>query len=221
MAGTASVSAACERRTLPAGGGLALVTAITALFAHLGLRAAADGPRPGMPLLVGGTLLLTVVLWPLAARTTRIRTLTAVFIAAQLGTHVIAVLADGWTPHEGARGLVCCPSAQRTGGGLLGRVTADAGWGLLGVQMLACLLLAIGVHGTRRALDAFSAALALLHSVLTTGWRLLLRGLSAPLPAPAAAVSLPPAPDRGVRPSLLPVRRCPRRGPPPVVLRAT
>ena len=221
MARTASVHAACERRTLPAGGGLALVTAITALFAHLGLRAAADGPRPGMPLLVGGTLLLTLVLWPLAARTTRVRTLTAVFIGAQLGTHAVAVLADGWTPHEGARGLVCCPSAQRTGSGLLGRLTADAGWGLLGVQMLACLVLAIGVHGTRRALDGFAAALALLQSVLTTAWRLLVPAVTAPLPVAAVAVNLPAAPDRGVRPSLLPVRRRPRRGPPSVVLSAT
>ncbi|HEY2833293.1 MAG TPA: hypothetical protein VGJ14_12775 [Sporichthyaceae bacterium] len=217
MAGMASARAACVRRSLPAGGGLALVTAITALFAHLGLRAAADGPRPGTPLLVGGTLLLTLVLWPLAARATRIRTLAAVFAAAQLGTHAVAVLADGWTPHEGARGLVCCPSARRTAGGLLGRLTADAGWGLLAVQMVACLALAIGVRGTRGALDAFTAALALLQSALSmvpAAWRLLVRAITAPLPAPAVAVALPPAPERGVRPSLLPVRRRPRRGPP-------
>jgi hypothetical protein len=217
MAGTASAHAARERRALPAGGGLALVTALTALFAHLGLRAAADGPRPGTPLLVGGTLLLTLVLWPLAARTTRVRTLTAVFAAAQLGTHAVAVLADGWTPHEGARGLVCCPSAQRTGSALLNRITAHAGWGLLAVQMLACLGLAVGVHGARRALDTFAAALALLQSVLAlvpAAWRLLVRAVTAPLPVPAVAVRLPDAPDRDVRPSLLPVRRRPRRGPP-------
>jgi hypothetical protein len=213
----ASGSAAYGRR-LPAGGGLALVTAITALFAHLGLRAAADGPRPGMPLLVGGTLLLTAILWPLAARTTRVRTLTAVFVTAQLGTHAVAVLAGGWTPQQGARGLVCCPAAEQTSGGVLGRLTATAGWALLVVQLLACLVLAVAVHGTRRALDTFSAALDLVHSILgTLSAALRLLTLAAPLPANAPALALPASPDTRVQPSLLPVRRRPRRGPPRTV----
>jgi hypothetical protein len=216
MGRTASAHAACGRR-LPAGGGLALVTAITALFAHLGLRAAADGPRPGTPLLVGGTLLLTVVLWPLAARTTRLRTLAAVFATAQLGTHAVAVLAGGWTPQQGARGLVCCPSADRVGAGLIGRLTAHAGWGLLAAQLVACVLLAVAVHGTRQALNTFHAALALVISILAPVPAALRLLVLAPLPAAMPAVALPPAPDTGVRPSLLPVRRRPRRGPPRVL----
>jgi hypothetical protein len=214
MGRTTSAHAACGRR-LPAGGGLALVTAITALFAHLGLRAAADGPRPGMPLLVGGTLLLTVALWPLAARTSRVRTLAAVFATAQLGTHAVAVLAGGWTPQQGARGLVCCPSADRVGAGLLGRLTAHAGWGLLATQLVACVLLAVAVHGTRQALDAFHAALALLPSFrATAALRLLAHALAAPRPEATPTVALPAAPDSIERPSLLVLRRRPRRGPP-------
>jgi hypothetical protein len=215
--GTSSPLHAAHGRRLPAGGGLALVTAITALIAHLGLRAAADGPRPGTPGLVGGTLLLTLILWPLAARTTRLGTLTAVFATAQLGTHAVAVLAGGWTPQQGARGLVCCPSADRTAAGLLGRLTAHAGWGLLVVQLLVCLLLAVAVRGTRRGLDTVAAALALLPAILTAlpaALRLLTRALVAPRPAVSRVVALPSAPDTGVRPALLPVRRRPRRGPP-------
>jgi hypothetical protein len=213
MGRTASAHAACGRR-LPAGGGLALVTAITALFTHLGLQATADGPRPGTPLLVGGTLLLTVVLWPLAARTTRLRTLAAVFATAQLGTHAVAVLAGGWTPQQGARGLVCCPSADHIGAGLLGRLTAHAGWGLVAAQLVACVLLAVAVHGTRQALDTFHAALALVVSILAPVPDALRLLVFAPLPAAMPAVALPPAPDTGVRPSLLVLRRRPRRGPP-------
>jgi len=212
--------AARERRMLPAGGGLAIITAVTALFAHLGLRAAADGPRPGASGLIGGTLLLTVVLWPLAARTTRVRTLTAVLAAAQLGTHAIAVLAGGWTPREGARGLVCCPAAERTGAGLLGRLTAHAGWGLFATQMLACLVLATTVHGTRNALDAFAVALALVSVTFgapAAAVRLLARAIATPRPAVPVAIALPAAPDLRVRPSLLPVRRRLRRGPPRVL----
>jgi hypothetical protein len=161
-------------------------------------------------------MLLTLILWPLAARTTKVRTLTAVFAAAQLGTHAVAVLAGGWTPQQGARGLVCCPAADRAGTGLLGRLTAHAGWGLLAVQMLACLALAVAVHGTRRGLDLLHAALVLVASILAP-FRLLVCALAAPLPAPAPALALPAAPETGVRPSLLPVRRRPRRGPPRTV----
>src|SRR5690348_14345214 len=58
------------------GAAVALVAAGTGLSAHLALRAASDGSL-GRPVLLLGTLLLALILWPLAARTTSVAALTA------------------------------------------------------------------------------------------------------------------------------------------------
>lgn len=171
------------------GAALASVTAASALLAFLSLRATSDGDAPGPLLLTAGTAALALLLWPLAARSTRVLTLAAVLATGQLGAHALTVALQGGTS---AKGLICCPSAAQTSPGPLGQLTSHAGWWLVAAQLLACLLIAALSRGARDALDGTAAALAVLVGALH-GVRLLLAPV---LPVPAVRARRTHAPER-------------------------
>ena len=212
-----------DRSTTPpawrSGAALAVGGAVAAMGTHLSLRAASQGPPPTPAVLVGATLALALLLWPLAARTTRVTSLAAVLILAQVGTHLTVLLSSGRLASRSASGLFCCPPGERAESGLVGRLTAHGGWGLFVVQLLACVLLALAVRGGRRSLDVATAALALLHSVLRPTWvavrallHMMLRQITPAPPAPAPRAHR--TPPRCAATGLLVLRRLPRRGPP-------
>ncbi len=196
---------------------MALVAAGSGLLAHLSLRADSTGPAPALPALAMGGVLLTLVLWPLAARASRVSALAAVLLVAQFGGHALALLAAG-APVSNPRGLICCPPTEAAGGGVVGSLTAQAGWTLVAVQALVCLLLAAAIRGGRDGADLVALAFTLAAAVLATPLRLAGRVLlwlrsSGVAPAPA-----PPAPridaPRILDPGALLARRSSRRGPP-------
>jgi hypothetical protein len=203
------------------GAAVAAVAAVSGLLAHLSLRAdsvrLAAGSAPGWPALLIGGVLLSLVLWPLAARSTRVSALAGVLLVAQFGTHALALLAAG-APVTDPRGLICCPPTEATRDGLVGQLTAQAGWTLVAVQVLACVLLAAAIRGSRDGADlvAFAVALAaaVLGSVALLGGRVLIwlgvRSVATPSwpPVPAAA------PTRIATPGAFLARRSSRRGPP-------
>lgn len=194
--------------------------AVAAVVAHVSLRATSEGAAPTPAVLGVAAGLLALLLWPLSARTTRAGSLAALLVVGQLGTQLAVGLATGRPLSLTPAGLTCCPPGAQTRDGFLGTLTAQAGWALFGGQMLACLLLAFAMHGSRRSLDGLATALSLLSAALRP-FRVLrpartLRQFVAPArPAPAL---VPAAPGRVQRHGLLPVRRRPRRGPPRVVL---
>lgn len=200
------------------GAALAAGGAVAAVGTHLSLRATSAGAPPSPLLLIGATVLLALALWPLAARTTRVSSLAAVLILAQIGTHLAVLMRSGRPVSASPSSLFCSPPCQGDSGGLLARLTAQGGWGLFAVQVLACVLLAAAVHGARRSLDVAAAALALLRAALRplrTRLFALLSLMVRQIVVPAAYVG--PRPVRVVPAAptgLLLVRRRPRRGPP-------
>ncbi|MGQ0843525.1 MAG: hypothetical protein ACT4QF_05280 [Sporichthyaceae bacterium] len=194
---------------------LAAAGSFTAVGTHVALRASSDGAAPPSTALLGACLVLGAVLWPLASRTTRVRSLAAVLVLAQLATHVAVGLATGRPMSLTPAGLTCCPPGTQTRGGPLGALTAQAGWALFAAQMLACVLLAFAVHGSRRSLDGLAAALTLLREALRPSrvLRLVLALRQIAQPAVPAA-SVPAAEDRPLPRVLHLVRTLPRRGPP-------
>lgn len=203
------------------GAAVAAVAAVSGLLAHLSLRAdsarLAVGSGPGWPTLLIGGVLLSLALWPLAARSSRVSALAGVLLTAQFGTHALALLAAG-APASDPRGLICCPPTEATRSGILGQLTAQAGWTLVAVQMLACVLLAVAIRGSRDGADlvafAFALATAVVSSVAILGGRVLVwlgvTSVAAPAwpPVPAAA------PSRVSTPGACLARRSSRRGPP-------
>ncbi|MDX6215051.1 MAG: hypothetical protein QOG99_635 [Frankiales bacterium] len=168
------------------GAALSLVTSGSALLSFLSLRATSDGSAPAALLLLAAAAALALLLWPLAARSTRVLTLTTVLAAGQLGTHALTVLLSG---NPEARGLVCCPASAQASPGPIGQLTAHAGWALVAVQLLACLVIAVLLRGARQVLDDSTTALrALFHAV-----RLLLHRAS-PVPSTHTPRAQPPAP---------------------------
>jgi hypothetical protein len=203
------------------GAAVASVAAVSGLLAHLSLRAdsvrVAVGSAPGWPARLIGGVLLSLALWPLAARSTRVSALAAVLLVAQFGTHALALLAAG-APVTDPRGLICCPPTEATRSGLLGQLTAQAGWTLVAVQVLACVLLAAAIRGGRDGADLVAFAFALAATVRTSatvlaGRVLLWLGVSF-----VATPSWPPvpaeAPTRISTPGAFLARRSSRRGPP-------
>lgn len=173
------------------GAALALVTSGSALLSFLSLRATSDGSAPGPGLLIAAAAALALLLWPLAARSTRVLTLTAVLAAGQLGTHALSVLLSG---NPEARGLVCCPSSAQASPGPIGQLTAHAGWALVAVQLLACLAIAVLLRGARQVWDDSATALrALFHAV-----RLLLHRAT-PVPSTQTPGAQPSVPLRSGR----------------------
>ncbi|HUR73299.1 MAG TPA: hypothetical protein VMZ00_03440 [Sporichthya sp.] len=205
-----------QDRRWASGAAVALIAALAGVPAHLALRADSEGTS-GPPVLLLGGLVFALALWPLAARATSVRTLTAVLAVAQFGTHALAVAATGEAGAD-PRALVCCPSSAQVRPGLLGSVTAHAGWGLVAVQLLACLLLALAVRGGRAGADLTTAAADLVRAILSTAvsrllalaW--LLRG-GAPRPT-GRPRPVRPTPARVLLRGRLLARRSTRRGPP-------
>jgi len=202
------------------GAAVALVAATSGLLAHLSLRADSTGPAPALSALVIGGVLFSLVLWPLAARSTRVSALAAVLLAAQFGAHALTLLAAG-APVSDPRGLICCPPTEASAAGVVGGLTAQAGWTLVAVQAAVCVLLAVAIRGGRDGADLLALAFALAASVLTAPVRLagpLLRWLHSiaavrtPVVRPAAPV---PARPRLLDPGAVLARRSSRRGPPP------
>ena len=203
------------------GAAVASVAAVSGLLAHLSLRAdsvrTTVGSAPGWPALLIGGVLLSLALWPLAARSTRVSALAAVLLVAQFGTHALALLAAG-APVTDPRGLICCPPTEATRSGVLGQLTAHAGWTLVAVQVLTCVLLAAAIRGSRAGADLVAFAVALAAAVCTSvallGGRVLLwLGVSF-----VATPGWPPvsaaAPSRISTPGAFLARRSGRRGPP-------
>lgn len=196
------------------GAAVALVAAGTGATAHLALRASSEGSL-GWPVLLAGSLVLALALWPLAARTTSIPTLTAVLAVAQFGTHALAVVAAGQT--AGARSLVCCASTAQVREGVLGQLTAQAGWALAAAQLAACLLLAIAIRGGRAVADLLDSVAQLVRALLDTVCARLvaLVALARRLaPAPTAPPAPRPTPARVLDAGRVLARRTVRRGPP-------
>jgi hypothetical protein len=192
------------------GAAVASVAAATALTAYLSLRASSEG-SPGQSVLLVGTALLALALWPLASRTTSVGTLTAVLAVAQFGTHALAVLAAGQA--AGPRSLVCCASATQVREGVLGELTAQAGWALAAAQLIACFVLAVAIRGGRAVVDLLVSVATLVRSLVGT----VCAGL-ATLLAPAPVSTTPstprPTPARVLDSGRVLARRTARRGPP-------
>jgi hypothetical protein len=196
------------------GAAVALVAAGTGATAHLALRASSEGSL-GWPVLLAGSLLLALALWPLAARTTSIPTLTGVLAVAQFGTHALAVLAAGQA--AGPRSLVCCASTSQVRGGVLGELTAQAGWALAGAQLLVFLLLAISIRGGRAVADLLESVAGLVHALVDPVCCHLVALLALALrlaPAPVAPPAPRPTPARVLDAGRVLARRTVRRGPP-------
>lgn len=197
------------------GGVLAGAAASGATWAHLSLRATSQGSACPWALAVGG-LALTLALWPLAARATRVWWLTALLAAAQFGTHAVAVLATGHP--GGAAALVCCPAVGQLRPGPLGALTAHAGWTLAAAQLVACVVLATVLRTARNGIDTVTQTLALVAALLGPAWARITAALrllrTAPLPSLPDALARPAA-----KPVVIPARpelvgRWTRRGPP-------
>jgi hypothetical protein len=211
------VDASAIRPAWRSGAALAVGGAVAAVGTHLSLRATSQGAPPDPTTLIGATALLAFVLWPLAARTTRVVSLAAVLVLAQVGTHLTVLMSSGGPTSSSPAGLFCSPPCAGAEGGLLARLTAAGGWGLFAAQLTACLILALAVHGGRRSLDTAGAALDLLRSVvrlhvpLLGALRLILRQVvpTRPVMTPRPIRIDPPAPT-----ALVVARRLPRRGPP-------
>ncbi|NHC15606.1 hypothetical protein [Motilibacter deserti] len=195
---------------------LAAVTAAYATGSFVSLRADSAGDAPAPAALVVGGLVLGLLLWPLAARTTRVVTLTAVLAAAQIGASTVTLAASGSLAVHGARGIVCCPPTPTSSSGPFAALTAQAGWWLFAAQMLACLLLALLLRGARQLVDTALDALLDVRELLGAP----LRGLLAALRAIVPAVPVGPAPRRWERADSPPLaglvlaRTTARRGPP-------
>ena len=204
------------------GAALSVVTAGTAVGTQQALRAASAGPAWSPGWLVVAALGLALLLWPLAARTTRVVTLAGLLAAAQVGTHVVAVVAAGQFSSARPVQLVCCPSADQVRPGVLGHLTAQAGPLLLAVQLVACLLLAVLLRGARQLTDdVHDASKALAAVTLLATSRL---GALARLAATAAALidcpfpRLPATPaDRLLGAGRVVTGTTRRRGPPAAV----
>jgi hypothetical protein len=161
---------------------LAAVTSGSSLLTSLSLRADSAGGLGWRPA-AAGTLALALLLWPLAARSTRVLTLAAVLLTAELGAHAVGAVSRGFT---GPKQLVCCPSADQVHPGPWGALTAHAGWWLVAAQVVAAVLLAAGQVLGRQAVDAVSDAVAAL-------FRRAVRRIALALP-PAARPGLPVLP---------------------------
>jgi hypothetical protein len=205
-----------DRRRWASGAAVAGVAAGAGLSTHQALRADSTG-APGLPVLLLGGVLLALALWPLVARATSVLTLTAVLAVAQFGSHALAVAATGHAADP--RALVCCPSSAQVRPGLLGTLTAQAGWDLVAVQVLACLLLAVAVRGGQAAADLTAAAADLVRAIVSTAvsglvalaW--LLRQVLPTVPSGPACPSRP-TPARVLDAGRVLARRTRRRGPP-------
>ena len=204
-----------ERSHWRTGAVVAAVGGCGGALAHLSLRAQSEGPLSGAAGLLGAVG-LTAVLWPLAARATRVLPLTLVLAAAQFGSHALAVLGTGQP--RGATALVCCPSRAQTRPGPVGALTAHAGWALVAAQLLGCLVLAIGLRAARSGLDVLVRALTMVAALLGVGSRRLAAALEllATAVPPAIPVRTPrPGSTTGrVRPRPRVVTTVVRRGPP-------
>jgi len=205
------------------GAALAVVTAGTAVVTQQALRATSAGPATSPLWLVLAALGLALLLWPLAARTTRVVTLAALLAAAQVGTHVVAVLFAGQFSASRPSQLVCCASADQVRPGLLGHLTAQAGPLLLGVQLVACVLLAVLLRGARQLADDVtdtSKALAALTVLAASRLATIARLLGAVLRLAAALIDrphpapLPTAADHRVSAGRVVAAGLRRRGPP-------
>lgn len=203
------------------GAALALGGAVAAVGTHLSLRATSQGAPPDPTTLGIATLVLALALWPFAARTTRVASLAAVLVLAQVGTHLAVLMSTGGPTSSSPSGLFCSPPCYGTDDDLVSRLTAAGGWGLFAAQLTACLILALAVHGGRRSLDTATAALELLRSVLRPLLLPLLAVLSLRLrqivPARPATSPLPIRTDPPRPTALVVARRLPRRGPPVLV----
>jgi hypothetical protein len=152
---------------------MAVLVAAAGVGAHVALRPASEGPAPSPAYLGLALLALAAVLWPLASRTTRMSALTGLFALAQFAPRAVAFGLDGGGD---LRSVLCCPPAERVSPGVLGELTADAGWALATAQLLACLLLAVALCGGRALTDAVAFAGAAVRGALTRAQVLLVRG---------------------------------------------
>ena len=168
-----------ERSRSGSGAVLAAVSAVCATGCSLSLRADSVSTAPPAAVLLAA-LALGLLLWPLAARTTRVLTLAAVLAAAQVGTQALTLALSGDLVSGGARAVVCCPATPGSGSGPIESLTANAGWWLFGAQLAACLVLAVALRGARSLTDTSLAALdaiLFLTGVLLAPWRRLLLAL--------------------------------------------
>jgi hypothetical protein len=194
---------------------MAAVVAAAGLAAHVTLRPASEGAAPPAEVLALALVAVAAVLWPLATRTTGTAALTAVFALAQLAPRAVGVVLGGGGD---LRSVVCCPPADQVRPGPLGELTAQAGWALAAVQLLACLLLAVAVRGGRSTTDAVAMAGAALRGARVRAWTALVRARLLELtalpassgPRRAALPTPPPVPLRG----RIAAAHIGRRGPP-------
>jgi hypothetical protein len=102
--------------------------------------------------------------------------------------------------------------------GLLGSLTAEAGWGLAVAQLLACLLLATAIRGGRAAADLVAATVQLVWSVVDLACARLVALLALALRSPVLGALTPTTPRstpaRVLDSGRVLARRTTRRGPP-------
>lgn len=196
---------------------LAAVAAAYGTGAFLVLRADSSGAAPPAAVVLVAAVLLALVLWPLAARGSGVRSLALLLAGAQVCAQAALLLASGTLADTGVRSVVCCPATPADDSGPLAAFTAHAGWWLFAAQMAACLLLAFGLRTARRLLDQVLDSLASLPTLVAgvlLPLRLLLGVLWLRLPVLPAVQGRWEEQGDGPRLGLLLARAVGRRGPP-------
>jgi hypothetical protein len=196
------------------GAAVALVAGGAGAMMHTALRAESVA-APGLPVLVLVLGMLSLLLWPLAARTTGVGTLTAILLAAQFGGNAAALASAGRAGGD-LGSWICCPAADQVRPGPLGSLAAHGGWGLVVAQALSCLLVSLLVRGGRAGADTLIHVVGLLRDVFDTVARPFARPLVLFIPTtsgrPRTGGITGPPPGRAAGGML--ARRSRRRGPP-------
>lgn len=199
---------------------LSILASAMTVSSVLLLGADSDGPTPGWPIVVAVVALLAVGCWPMTRRRPHLAVFVAALAVLQLSGHALLLLAaTGHLWHAGVAGLFCCPASPlAAGGGVVATLTADAGWLLFGVQLLAVLLLSLPLRTAQAAaLDLASAVAAAVRAAMP-GWDVVV-GLPSRGCDTVTRSRLRPRPTtRRERSGVHAIGAVQRRGPPAAVL---
>jgi hypothetical protein len=212
-------------RTSPARTARAGLFAAVAVGLVVVLRARSDGPRPGVILLLGAMIAITLLIRPLTGRERRMPSLLLGLVGVQLALRAGFLLAStGHLTHAGTSGLFCSPAAPGPAA-LSCLPTERGGWALFAVQLLAAAVFAgwlRDVEGVswqltrlfRRGTSRLAARVASVWAVLSSLAESIRIAIPAALGAPAPVRIGRPTSDVTQHRLVLSTRSSGRRGPP-------